>query len=113
SAMGVKAAPAAIDGRGWTLSLPRSKKKKLRDFKVGVILSDRNAEVDHSVQSAIQKLADFLGKNKVKVSDKARPNIDTAELGDVYVRMLRATTSGRLSDAEFQEAQRDVAALPA
>jgi len=46
------------------------------------------------------------------VSDKAKPDIDTAELGDVYVRMLRATTSGRLSDAEFQEAQRDVAALP-
>ncbi len=46
------------------------------------------------------------------MSDKARPAIDTAELGDVYVRMLRATTSGRLSDAEFQEAQRDVAALP-
>ncbi len=111
-AMDVMAGPDDIDGRGWTLTLPRSRKKKLRDFKVAVLLSDRNAEVDRSVQSAIQKLADFLGKKKVKVSDKAKPAIDTAELGDVYVRMLRATTSGRLSDAEFQEAQRDVAALP-
>ena len=101
-AMDVMAGPDDIDGRGWTLSLPRSKKKKLRDFKVGVVLSDPNAEVDHSVQSEIQKLADFLARKKVKVSDKARPDIDTAELNDVYVRMLRATTSGRLSDAGVQ-----------
>jgi amidase len=111
-AMDVMAGPDDIDGRGWTLSLPRSKKKKLRDFKVGVVLSDPNAEVDHSVQSEIQKLADFLAKKKVKVSDKARPDIDTAELNDAYVRMLRATTSGRLSDEEFSQALRDVSALP-
>ena len=111
-ALDVMAGPDEIDGRGWKLALPRSRKKKLRDFKVGVVLSDRNAEVDHSVQTAIQTLADFLGKKKVKVSDKAKPDIDTAELADIYVRMLRATTSGRMSDAEFQEAQRDVAALP-
>src|SRR4029077_9846564 len=111
-AMDVMAGPDDIDGRGWTLSLPRPKKKSLRDFKVGVMLSDTNAEVAHSVQSEIQKLADFLAKKKVKVSDKARPAIDTAELNDVYVRMLRATTSGRLSDEEFNHALRDVAALP-
>ena len=34
-AMDVMAGPDEIDGRGWTLTLPRSKKKKLRDFKVG------------------------------------------------------------------------------
>src|SRR5438876_937924 len=81
-AMDVMAGPDEIEGRGWKLALPRSKKKKLRDFKVAVLLSDPNAEVDHSVQSEIQKLADFLGKQRVKVSDKARPAIDTAELND-------------------------------
>ena len=63
-ALDVMAGPDAIDGRGWTLSLPRSKKKKLRDFKVAVLLSDPNAEVDHSVQSEIQKLADFLAQEE-------------------------------------------------
>ena len=29
----------------WTLTLPRSKKKKLRDFRVAVVKTDRNAEV--------------------------------------------------------------------
>ena len=107
-AMDVMAGPDQLDGRGWTLTLPRSKKKRLRDFKVAVLLDDPNAEVDHSVQEQIQKLADFLGKKKVKVSDKARPAFDTGEIREVYLRMLRATTSGRASDEEYQQAQADV-----
>src|SRR5437773_938828 len=58
-AMDVIAGPDEIDSRGWKLTLPRSKKKKLHDFKVAVLLSDPNAEVDQSVQDEIQKLADF------------------------------------------------------
>jgi amidase len=111
-AMDVMAGPDEIDARGWTLSLPRCRKSRLRDFRVAVLLSDPNAEVDRSVQSEIQKLADFLGRQKVKVSDKARPAFDTAELNDVYIRMLRATTSGRLTDEGYREALRDAAALP-
>src|SRR5262249_46501294 len=66
-----------------------------------------------SVQDEIQKLADFLGKQKVKVSDTARPALDTAELNDVYVRLLRAATSARLSDETWQQAVADAASLPA
>jgi amidase len=111
-AMDVMAGPDAIDGRGWKLSLPRSKKKKLRDFKIAVVPSDPNCEADHSVQGEIQKLADFLGKQKAKVSDKARPAIDTAEQNDVYIRLLRAATSARLTDEMWNQAARDAAALP-
>jgi amidase len=110
-AMDIMAGPDAIDARGWTLNLPRPKKKTLRDFKVAVLLSDPNAEVDHTVQAEIQKLADFLARNKVKVSDKARPAIDTAELNDVYVRLLRGATSARMSDAVYQQALADAATL--
>ena len=111
-AMDVMAGPDAIDGRGWQLKLPKAKKTKLRDYKVAVLLSDPNAEVDHSVQSELQKLADFLGKKKAKVSDNARPAFDTTELNDVYIRLLRAATSGRMPDAAWQQAARDAAALP-
>ncbi len=111
-ALDVIAGPDEIDSRGWKLALPRAKKKKLRDFKVAVLLSDANAEVDQSVQDELQKLADFLGKRKAKVDDKARPAFDTAELNDVYVRLLRAATSGRLPETAYREAMRDAAALP-
>jgi amidase len=113
TAMDVMAGPDQIDSRGWTLSLPKAKKKKLKDFKVGVLLDDPNAEVDHSVQAELQKLASFLAKNKAKVSDKARPKIDTAEMNDVFIRMLRAATSARMPDADWKKAQEDAASLPA
>jgi amidase len=111
-AMDVMAGPDEIDGRGWTLTLPKSKKKKLRDFKVAVVANDPNCDVDQSVQDQIQALADFLGKQKAKVSDTARPAIDTAEQNDVYIRLLRAATSGRMPDEAWRQAARDAAALP-
>jgi amidase len=112
-AMDVIAGPDAIDGRGWKLALPRARKKKLRDFRVAVKLSDPNAEVDRSVQDELQKLADFLAKKKVKVSDTARPDIDTTELYDVYLRMLRAATSAGTTQEIYERAAADAAALPA
>jgi amidase len=111
--MDVMAGPDEIDARGWTLTLPRSKKKRLRDFKVAVLLSDRNAEVDDSVQEQIAALARFLAKQKAKVSDEARPAFDTAELNDVYIRLLRAATSARLTDEVYEQARKDAASLPA
>ncbi|MDP1838239.1 MAG: amidase [Reyranella sp.] len=112
-AMDAIAGPDEIDGRGWKLSLPRPKKTKLRDFKVAVLLTDPNAEVDHSVQSEIQKLADFLSKKKVKVSDKARPAIDTTEMNDIFIRLLRGATSARMTDAVYEQALADAKNLPA
>jgi amidase len=111
-AMDIMAGPDAIDGRGWTLTLPRSKRKKLRDFRVAVLLSDPNAEVDGSVQAEIQKLADFLAERKTKVSMTSRPAIDTAEMSDVFIRMLRAATSTRMTDAVYEQALADAKSLP-
>jgi amidase len=103
------AGPDEIDARGWKLALPKSNKRKLRDFRVAVVLSDANAEVDRSVQDEIQKLADFLGRRRARVSDRARPAFDTAELSDVYIRLLRAATSGRLGEAAWRQAAADAA----
>ena len=112
-AMDVMAGPDEIDGRGWTLTLPRSKKKTAARVQGrGACSPTPTAEVDQSVQAELQKLADFLGKKKAKVSDTARPDIDTAELNDVYVRLLRAATSGRMTDEVWSQAARDAAALP-
>jgi amidase len=110
-AMDVMAGPDEIDGRGWKLALPRSRKKKLRDFKVAVLLDDRHAEVDQSVQDQIQKLADFLARTKVKVSDAARPAFDTADVHEVYMKLLRAATSGRTPDDEYDRTRAHVADL--
>jgi amidase len=99
--LSVMAGADEIDGAGWRLELPAPRRKALRDFKVAVMRTDPVSEVDDEVQARVQAVADFLAKKKAKVSDTARPAIDTAEIHRVYVLLLRAATSGRQSPAEF------------
>src|SRR4029077_140206 len=86
---------------GYKLTLAAPPQKSLRDFKIAVILTDPNAEVDAGVQEKIQAVADFLAKKRAKVSDRARPDIDTNEAARVYIHLLRAATSGRGTQEEF------------
>ncbi len=96
-ALQVMAGPDDIDGAGWQLKLPAPRKTRFGQLKVAVMLDDKNAEVDREVQDRIQAVADFLAKKKTKISDKARPDIDTSELMRTYVLLLRAATSARLT----------------
>ena len=101
--LSVMAGADEIDGVGWRLELPAPRKKNLRDFKVAVMLTDPVSEVDLEVQARMQALADFLARKKAKVSDAARPDIDTAEAQRVYVFLLRAATAGRQTPEQFQQ----------
>ena len=102
-ALDVMAGPDEIDGAGWQLRLSPPRRKTLREYRVAVMSTDPTAEVDSAVQDRLQALADFLAKKRVKVSDRARPDIDTREAHRVYIQLLRAATSGRQSGAEFDK----------
>src|SRR5437773_419605 len=106
-ALGVMAGPDEIDAAGYKLTLAAPPQKSLRDFKIAVMLTDPNAEVDAEVQEQIQAVADFLARKRARVSDQARPDIDTNEVARVYIHLLRAATSGRGTQEEFD---RNVAA---
>ena len=112
-ALGVMAGPDEIDGTGWRLDLPKPNQERLAEFKVALMLEDPNSEVDGAVKDQLQRLADFLAKQGATVSDKARPEIDTRRAHEVYIQLLRAATSGRLSDGEFAAALAQAKALPA
>jgi amidase len=103
-ALAAMAGPDEIDGAGWQLRLAPARQKRLRDFKVALMLDAApEIPVDREVTDRLQTLADFLGRQKVKVDDRARPAIDTREAFSVYVKLLRAATSDRQSDADFEK----------
>ena len=83
------------------ITLPKPRKKALRDFRIGVLLTHPTAEVDASVQSAIEALGRWCAKQKAKVDFKARPDFDPAEAHRVFIAMVRAATSGRQSPEQF------------
>jgi len=101
-ALAAMAGPDDIEGAGLRLTLPPPKKKRLRDFKVALVLDDVNAEVDRSVHDRLQALADFLKGSKAKVDERARPDFDSLHQHRVYVALLRAATSGRQTEAQFE-----------
>jgi amidase len=102
-AMDVAAGPDPIDGAGWQLKLPKPKKKQLRDYNLAVIYTDAEAEVDDAVQKRIRTLVRFLRKNKVRVSEKARPGFDSRTAHRNYLQLLRGATVGRLTNEEFEK----------
>ena len=101
-ALSAMAGPEEIEAAGWQLRLTPPRRKRLRDFKVALMLDAPCAAVDHEVQDRLQTLGDFLGRQKIKVDDKARPAIDPGEAFAVYTRLLRAATADRQSDADFE-----------
>jgi len=111
TALTVMAGPDDIDGAGWQLRLPKPAKKSLREFKIAIVYTDPEAEVDEAVQERLRALADFLRKKKAKVFEEARPQIDSYEAYRNYIQLLRAATCGRLTPEEFARSLRAAEAL--
>ena len=100
--LAVTAGPDEIDAAGYKLTLRAPRQKALRDFKVAVMLTDPNSEVDAEVLDRIQAVAEFLAKKRAKVSDTARPDVDTGKAQRTYIYLLRSATSLRQTDEEFE-----------
>ena len=111
-ALEAMAGPDEIEAGAWTLRLSAARRQRLKDWRVAVMLDDRNAEVDRSVQDVIQRLADFLAAQGAVVSLQARPEVDTDRAQTDYIRLLRAATSARITPEAFAEWQRLARDLP-
>ena len=93
-ALGVMSGPDSIDGIGWQLRLPRPGKKELWEYKVSVVYTDPEAEVDEEVQKGIRATADFLKKNKGVDMVLLSPNItDNGTLTSRELNQLLRTAS--------------------
>ena len=110
--LSIVAGPDEIDGGGYRLALPAPRKKRLGEFRVGIVLDHPTAAVEGAVKDRLQALADFLGRQGTRISDTARPDIDPHDVHRTFDVLLRAATSARHSDAERDGVAADLAALP-
>lgn len=108
--MKIIAGPVGPEARGYKLAMPQAKQKSLKEFRVAVMMTDEQSEVDLTVQDLLGKLTQFLGKKVKTLSTTARPAFTTKEAMDVYIALLRSATSRRQSDAEFAANSAKVAA---
>ncbi|MEN7536708.1 amidase [Aurantiacibacter flavus] len=104
-ALSVVAGPEDPMSTAYRLELPAPRRARLEDYRVALVSNDEFAEVDREVGSQIEALGDFLEKEGVHVSRKARPAFDSRELHALYLVLLRAATADTVSDEEFAAAQ--------
>jgi amidase len=97
----IVAGPNKFAAAAWRLTLPPPRRKALKDFKVAVMLSDEQCEVEQSYQDCLANVADQLAKAGATVSNTARPDVSSARAFEVYITILRAATSRRATPEQL------------
>jgi amidase len=107
-ALDIMAGPDPDDGAYMKVALPKCERTSLKQFRVAVKLTDPASEVDGEYADQLQGFVDKLAKAGAKVKEAA-PDLDTARLNDLYIRLLRAATSARMPDSDIADWQKALA----
>jgi amidase len=91
-AMQFLAAPGPFETPVWRPTL-RKPEKKLKDYRVVIWPNDERVAVAAEISARCQTIGETLAKLGAKVSDRARPNFDTAHSTKVYRRLLDAAAN--------------------
>ena len=100
-ALDAMAGPDEIDSVAWKVDLPACAARSLKDMRIAVKLHDPYCEVETEYVDRLQALVDELAKHGAKVQE-AEPKLDTAQLYELYILLLRAATSARTPDDDVQ-----------
>ncbi len=92
-----------------TLPLPAPRTQSFEALRVAVWADQPGQATELEVTARIQGLASFLRRQGAKVSATARPDFDPTEAFHLYLKLLNAALSGRLTE-EAVAHQRDAAA---
>ncbi len=106
------AAPDELrDGVGYHLTLPPPRHTNLGDLRVLVIDTHPLTPTSDAIRTAIGRVAKQLAKLGIKVAHESPLLPDLASSARLYMRLLNAARSPRLSADAFAEAERAAAAL--
>lgn len=83
----VLAGPDTWQARGFRLELPPSRHERLRDFRVGVWLSDPDGPVSRAVETRLRAAVEAVERAGAPLDERTRP-VDGAASFAVYIRLL-------------------------
>jgi len=94
------------EGIGYRLALPPARHDDLRNFRIFVVDTHPLMPTSTSVRTAISGLTERLSKLGARVASSSASLPSLADSARLYMRLLRAATSPRLSPDSFVEAER-------
>jgi amidase len=99
---------ATVDGtagRGLHMQLPRDKRTQFKDFRIAIKATSSISDVAQGYQDELKSLSQFLRKQGVKkLSHTAQPAFSDEEAYEIYILLLRATATKRMSDEAIADA---------
>lgn len=87
-ALEVVAGPDAARGKAWKLVLPPPRADRLQRYRVAAWLDDATFPVDSKVRTRLEAAVEALRGAGVTVDTEARPDVDLANLFDIYWKLL-------------------------
>jgi amidase len=103
--------PGTLAAPGWRLDLPEPAKTRLADYRVALWADDAMSEVDGAVVERLHAMAEALRRAGATVDEAARPDFPPRDYHALYIKLLRAVTSARQIEADFEAAVRQAEAL--
>jgi amidase len=99
------------DETAMTMTLPAPRFRGLRDLRVAVWAEQPGQVTDHETTAKLLELADALEREGVTVSRTVRPAFDATEAYHLYLQLLDAAWSGRISEEVIDAKRKRAAAL--
>jgi amidase len=100
------------DETGLTMTLPAPRFTGLKDLRVAVWAEQPGQATDSETTAKLLELADTLERQGVTVSRTARPEFDPTEAYHLYLKLLDAAWSSRISDEIVANKRARAATLP-
>jgi len=98
----ILAGPTGDLRKAWQFQLPRSRKNKLSEFKVGVLMESPVCTQDEQLTEQLLDTVAALEKAGVQTDYTADLGFDWHRYWEVYLLLLRATTSASYTDEEYE-----------
>jgi len=99
------------DETAMTMTLPAPRFTDLKDLRVAVWAEQPGQVTDRETTATLLELADALERQGVTVSRTARPAFDSTEAYHLYLQLLDAAWSGRISDEVVAKKRESAAKL--
>ncbi|MEV7723555.1 amidase [Streptomyces sp. NPDC087917] len=98
----VLAAPAPAEAAAWRIDLPKPRRGRLADYRVGVWRDDPYCHVDEGTRALLDEVAALLRSADADVDPDGRP-VELADSDRLFQRLMYATSSATATDAGFAD----------
>ena len=98
----IMAGPNRWEHPAWTLKLPPPRRTTLKEYRIAAWLDDPRCRVESEVRDLLEKAAQTLADEGVRVGYEARPAFTLEKVYDTFFALLQAALAGGVSRDQLE-----------